>query len=344
MRRYQPLFWVAFIVLFSVTAGSTFLSGYADKQHPESIKNITVYTTLPVEQAAVLAQEYEKAAKIRISVVPLAENDLRTRIRLEQNSPRADVILASRDLLEIIKQENALVAHTSEQTDIVPERFKEEHGLWTGVWYDPMVFAANTDYIKGLSHLPTTWADLAKEEQLRIGITDFLAADAAANLLYTFVSANGETKTLDLLRQLHPKVVQYAKFLSTPVRMAGMGEVDIAVAVQSETIRYVKDGFPINIIYPEDGTAYFLTGAAIVTGTNHTAEAKQFIDWLLQDTAQAVLQQNKFFFVPANQSTTAYKAFTNKNIKLLDYKPVLTGEEKRLILDKWVQYVRLNSR
>lgn len=344
MRRYQPLFWVAFIVLFFVTAGSTFMSGYADKQHPENIKNITVYTTLPVEQAAVLSQEYERTAGVRVNVVPLNENDLRTRLRLEQASPRADIILASRDQLETIKQENALVTHASEQTDIVPARFKEEHGFWTGVWYDPIIFAANKDYIKGLSHIPTTWADLASEDQLRIGITDFLAADAAANLLYSLVSANGETNTLDLLRKLHPKVVQYAKFLSTPARMAGMGEVDVAIAVQSESIRYVRDGFPINIIYPEDGTAYFLTGAAIVSGTSHMAEAKQFIDWLLQDNAQAVLQQNKFFFVPANQSTTAYKTFTNKNIKLLEHKPVLTGDEKRLILDKWVQYVRLNSR
>jgi iron(III) transport system substrate-binding protein len=344
MRRYKPLFWVTFILLVIIIAGSGYLAGYADKQHPENIKSITIYTTLPVEQVVGLAQEYEKSTNVRINFVPMSENELLTRVKLDKSKPSADMVLTSSGVLELLKQEGYLLPSSSEQTDIIPARFKEEHGYWTGVWYDPIIFAVNKDYIKSLSQLPTKWTDLAKDGNFRLGITDFLAADASANLLYAFVATNGEAQTFDFLRKIHPKIVQYAKFLSTPVRMAGMGEVDIAIAVQSESIRYVNDGFPVNIIYPEDGTAYFLTGAAVMAGNTHEAEAKPFLDWLLQDSAQATLHKNKFFFIPTNQEITAYKAYTNKNMKLFEAKPMLTPEEKKLLLDKWVQNVRLNSR
>ena len=61
------------------------------------------------------------------------------------------------------------------------------------------------------------------------------------------------------MQQIHAKVVRYAKYLSTPVRMVGMGEADVAIAVQSETLRYINDNYPISIIYPKDGTAYQLS-------------------------------------------------------------------------------------
>ena len=65
------------------------------------------------------------------------------------------------------------------------------------------------------------------------------------------------------MTQIHPKVVRYAKYLSTPVRMTGMGESDVAIAVQSEVIRYINDNYPLSIIYPKDGTAYQLTAVGI---------------------------------------------------------------------------------
>ena len=52
-----------------------------------------------------------------------------------------------------------------------------------------------------------------------------MAADAAANLYFSLLAAYGDQAAFRLMAALHPKVVQYVKFLSTPVRMAGMGEV-----------------------------------------------------------------------------------------------------------------------
>jgi iron(III) transport system substrate-binding protein len=345
MRRYLPILLIAFFVLVTIITGSTSLQGYADEQNPEkNIKSINVYTTLPIEQLSILAQEYERTEKIRINLIPLSESNLLAKVKGEMTTPQADVIIANRALLEQLQKIKALQPYTSEQTDIIPERFKDENNYWTGIWYDPMVFAVNRDYLKTLSKTPTKWNDLIQDSKCRIGITDFLAAEASANLFYTLVSANGEAQTLSYLKKLHPQIVQYAKFLTTPIRMAGMGEVDIAIATQSETIRYMNDKFPIVLLYPEDGTSFVLTGSALIAGAKNELEAKQFIDWLLQDAAQSILYTNNFYFIPTNSETIISKYYDTKNIKFLDPKETFSIEEKNLLLDKWVKTVRLASK
>jgi len=152
----------------------------------------------------------------------------------------------------------------------------------------------------------------------------------------------GDAKTYEILSGLHPKVVQYAKFLSNPVRQAGMGEVDISVAVESETLRYLQNGYPLKIIYPADGTSYLLTGFGITTtDAKKNLVAAKFADWLLSDEAQLYLQTNGFYFIPTNPQTLAYKSFAGKNLVLFDESQKFSEEQQRAYLDFWVKEIRL---
>lgn len=343
MRRYFPLLLISFFIV-AVALSATFLAGYAGRQDPSVVRSISLYTTLPVEQAELLAQEYEKSTGVRVNVVPLSTADLLTRAKLESAAPKADVFLASADTLELAKKAKLLQPFASEQTDIVPSRLSDSDDYWTGVWYDLIVFAANKDYLKKLPAPPASWAALAEIPNCRLVLTDFLAAEASANLLYSLATEGGEEQTLAYLTKLHPKIVQYAKFLATPVRMVGLGEADIAVAVQSETLRYVRDGFPIEEIFPSEGTAIFLTAAGLAAGAPHADDAKKFIEWLLRDQAQQALYNNKYYLVPTNPEAKLAKDYNIKGLKIFDYKTALTPEQKAKLMDKWVQTVRLASR
>lgn len=336
MRRYLPFLVIPLLVVVIIT-GATFLIGYAGKQDKSSLPTITVYTTLPIEQVDVLAQEYEKITKVKVNIAPMTEKDLFVRLLDESATPKADIILTDRKALKQARNSALLIPYQSEHTDIIPNKFQDIDGYWVGVWYDPVVFAVNQDYLKTAVKKPTKWSDLPTDSTQRLGLTDFMAADAAANLLYTLVAANGETQTLSLLKKIHPQVVQYAKFLATPARMACMGEVDLAISVQSEALRYAKDGFPLQIIYPEEGTAFILTGVGLVRGSGQPVEAKQFIDWLTQDGAVSIMAQHKFYFMPTNAETQMYRVYAVKNIPLLDHHDMYTVEQQHKILDKWVQ-------
>ncbi len=115
------------------------------------------------------------------------------------------------------------------------------------------------------------------------------------------------------------------------------------MAVQSEALRYLNDGYPLKIIYPADGTAYMLTGTGITKSMppEQSAAAQAFADWLLTDEAQQVLQRNGFYFMPTNPGTLAYKSFSGKNLVLYDQLVRFTPEQRHELLDRWVKYIRL---
>ncbi len=341
MRRYTSLLLTAFILVLLVVTGSAYLAGSSDRtEKTKTVQSLTVYTTLPAEHAALLAEEYEKTNKIRVDFVPLSEKDLLQKLQTKGGA-EGDMVLADQATLRKAAADGCFVPYTSESSDSIAEQFKDADGYWTGVWYDPVVFCVNRDYLRSIPRIPNTWSALAGFTGVRIGLTDFLASDAASNLFFSMMSQFGDTATYQILRQFHPKVVQYAKYLSTPVRMAGMGEVDISIAVQSETLRYINDGYPLQIIYPADGTAYMLTGMGILKNSRNSTAAKEFAEWLISDDAQLVLQKNNFFFVPVNPATLAYKTFAGKNIILFNQPQEFSAEQRHSLLDRWVKNIRL---
>ena len=413
MRRYLPVLLLACFIVVNVIAWSYYLAGYAGDKSEEKRKGITVYTAISVEPVLVLAQEYERTAKVPVHVVPLSEAELLAKLQAEADAPHGDIVLGGTALLNNVGRFGYLAEYTSEALDMIPERFYDADNLWTGIWYDPIVWAVNQDYWSRQAAPPTRWTDLTRaapvpvadkekpaatvsekdkiataaavgdegsnglkreedlesatpttaflnivapgeqpgtaapvapgkeEAGIRLALTDFLAADAASNLLYTFVAVNGEKSTLAYLKKMHPLVVQYAKFLATPVRMAGLGEADIAIAVQSEAFRYMRNGFPIKIVCPEEGTAALITAAGLVKNAPDSEAAKLFLEWLTQDAAHATLQKSGYFYIPTNPESAAYRDIADKNLRLLEVKKELSPEQRRKILDQWVQSVRL---
>ena len=347
MRRYTIFILTAFMVILAAVAGMTLPVDADKKTLGAPTAELTAYTTLPAETAAILSEVYERENHVRINFVPMGSHEILQNIRDDAVSDptvvrTVDIVLADSNVLRQAAELNLLTPYTSEANDAVRDIFKDEHDRWVGVWYDPIVFCANRDFVRTTVDLPDTWEKLAKAEKIRVGITDFLAADASANLMFQMIGNFGDARTYEILSGLHNKVVQYAKFLSNPVRQAGMGEVDISVAVESETLRYLQNGYPLKIIYPADGTSCILTGFAITTtDVAKNQLAVKFADWLLGDEAQLYLQTNGFYFVPTNPQTLAYKSFAGKNLVLFDGRQNFSDEQRRNFLDRWVKDVRL---
>ena len=340
MRRYKSLLVFAFVLMLTVT-GFTYLSGHADRTTAVPVHELRVLTTLPAEPAAILAAEYEHVSRVRINFVPLSAKELTQRLTGAKKD-KAELVLADSAVLRQAAANGAFVPFTSEQTDAVADEFKAEDDAWAGVWYDPVVFCYNNDYLRLLPRIPKSWHDLPGPGGMRIGLTDFLAADASANLFFSLVTNLGEKQTMRLLTAVQPHVVQYAKYLSTPVRMTGMGEADFSLVVQSEALRYINDGYPLRLVYPVDGTAYQLTGVALCSDEGpETAVAQHFAEWLLSDEAQLALQKNNFYFISTNPMTLAYKSFAGKNLVLFDKQPDFAEAERHRLLDTWVKEVRL---
>lgn len=337
MRRYTILLLVGFMIILAAVAGAAFPVDADKKNSAVPIQELLAYTTLPPETVTILAETYEREKHIRINFVPTTPAELIQNLR----EKKADLILTDSKILSTAADLDLLTPYFSETNDAVKNNFKDEYDRWIGVWYDPIIFCINKDYLRKINYIPATWEELAAAQNVRIGITDFLAADASSNLMFQMIGNFGDAKTYEILGGIHPKVVQYAKYLSNPVRQAGMGEADISVAVESETLRYMQNHYPLKIIYPEDGTACIITGVGIATNdaAKNPAAAK-FADWLLSDDAQISLQKNGFYFLSTNPQTLAYKTFAGKNLVLFKNNPKFTEQQRQEFLERWVKNVR----
>ena len=341
MRRYTILLLVGFMLVMAAVAGAAFTVDADKKNFGVPAQELLAYTTLPPETVTILSETYEREKNVRINFVPLTSTELIQNLREDSNSKTADLILTDSKTLSAAADSNLLTPYISETNDAVKNNFKDEYDRWIGVWYDPIIFCINRDYLRQIHSIPTTWEELAADKRARIGITDFLAADASSNLMFQMIGNFGEEKTYEILSGIHPKVVQYAKYLANPVRQAGMGEADISIAVESETLRYMQNHYPLKIIYPEDGTACIITGVGI--STNDAVKnpmASKFADWLLSDDAQISLQKNGFYFLSTNPQSLAYKTFAGKNLVLFKNNPTFTEEQRHNFLDRWVKEVR----
>jgi len=316
-----------------------YITDSKDSERP--MREITALTTLPPALSNVISAEYEKKYKVRVNFAAIPEGGVNA--SLTQTNLNPALVIADKETL--INDKNSFKPYISTYWDAAPEAMKDKDALWTGVWFDPIVFCVNSDYLRANKTVPLSWQNLAKAK-VRIGMTDFVAASAQANLMFSMIAQYGDAAAYQILRGIHPNVTQYAKFLNNPVRQAGMGEADIAIAVESEAIRYMNDDYPLKIIYPRDGTAYMLIGTGIIK--NLTAEedtdAKKFADWLQTDEAHQILQKNGFYFIPTNPETLTYKSFAGKDMLLYTMDANFTKQQKHDFLDRWVKYIRLGGR
>ena len=347
MRRYTVFILTAFMIILAAVAGFIFPVDADKKTSGLPTAELTAYTTLPTEIVSVLADVYERENHVRINFIPMNSQEILQEIKNDAVSDptvvrTVDIVLADSKILQEAANFNLLTPYTSETNDAVRYKFKDKHDRWIGIWYDPIIFCANKDFLRSTVEIPDTWEKLSRAKNMRVGITDFIAADASANLMLQLIGNFGDAKTYEILRGIHPKVVQYAKYLSNPVRQAGMGEVDISVAVESETLRYLQNGYPLKIIYPADGTSYLLTGFGITTRDYAKNQvAAKFSDWLLGDETQLYLQTNGFYFIPTNPQTLAYKSFAGKNLLLFDNQAHFSDKQRQEFLYRWINDVRL---
>ena len=346
MKRYTLFIILTALLVCIAAAGSAYLASSGSRNvQRRPMQEFLAYTSLPAEVAVVLSEEYEKEYNIRVNFVQLSPEQILKRLHeqaLGESDTKSALVLTDRETLDRAAASGYLVPYISEKSDQVSDMFRHPNRYWTGVWYDPVVFAVNQDYLRTHLDVPNSWQQLAQQRDIRIGTTDFMAADASANLLCSMIAEYGDQRAFEIWRRIQPKIMQYSKYLHTPVRQTGMGEVDLAVAVLSETMRYVHDDYPIRILYPVDGTSVVIygTGIAFRASERDAHAAEVFSDWLLTDEVQLALAQHRFYLLTTNPMTLSYQMFAGKNINIFRNRPYFSKEEKDILLDRWIKEVR----
>lgn len=291
---------------------------------------------------------------VKTSFVRNGSGSTLAKIEAEKNNPRADVWYGGTlDPQSQAGEMDLLHAYSSPQLENIMPKFrdpaKRKGNYSSAVYMGILGFGVNRDRLfeKGLD-IPRCWSDLTKPEFAgEIQIADPQSSGTAYTALATFVQLWGEDKAFEYFKSLDKNVSQYTKSGVAPSRNAARGEITIGIGFLHDYSLEQSKGAALELIAPCEGTGYEIGGVSVIKGARNLKNAQQFVDFVLSKQGQETAwKEGQSFQILTN--TTAEQspnALDPKHLALIDYDMDKYGssEERKRLINKWVNVVKLNQ-
>ncbi|MGQ9647707.1 MAG: ABC transporter substrate-binding protein [Thermodesulfobacteriota bacterium] len=260
-------------------------------------EQVVVYTTFELDEA----NQYLKVAKqdlpdLEITWLRLSTGELAARILAEKDNPKADVIwgLAATNCI-ILKEKGAITPYKPRDWEKIPAQFKDSEGYWHAVDLFVGAMALNTAELKRKNlPEPATYDDLLNPAYKGMIIMPNPATSGTGVIhLVANIILRGEDKAFGYFKGLSKNIAQFTSSGSAPARMAAQGEVPIGLSLELPILQYKREGYPVKLVWPKEGTGYEMDSNALVKGAKHEAAAKKFLDWAISKNAMQEIAKLK---------------------------------------------------
>lgn len=348
MRKKTSLIMLLVLALvISMFTGCGSDAKPADSDAAEGGK-LVVYTALNEEDILAVQEQFKVDTGIEIEYIRLGGGDAVARVQAEMSSPKADVLVGgSVDLYEPLAKEGAFEKYSSPNNKGVDSMFNDPNGFWQGWYMGVQGIVINTERFdaelakQGLER-PKTWDDLLDARYKDVLVNSNPATSGGA---YIFIADQifrlGEDKAWDYLKGLDKNIHHYYKGAGDCISPIAAGEFIAGVSWVHDIFKVQKQGYPIEIIIPEQ-TAFEIGGSAIVKGGPNPENAKVFIDWLLTKEAQELNTQTSNRY-PVLDGVAPPEGLPSMNeINLVDYDRQKAGEMKPAVVEKFEKEIMSN--
>lgn len=318
--------------------------GTGDAPAAKDLK-LTVYAGVQEDYALLVVKEFEKATGVKTEMVRMSGGEIYARIKAEKDNPSASIWFGGGSLTFIEADNEGLLEHyVSPNAEIIPARFKDANGAWTGIYSGYLGIEGNKKWLEENGvELPTSWDDLLKPEfKGNIVIAHPASSSTAYNFLATILQIQGEEEGFAYLQKFNEQVRQYTKSGSAPGMMCGRGEAPIAIGFMHDAIKYYEEGYT-DLVFttPEEGTGYEVGAVAIIKGGPDQEAAKMFVDWSLTKEAQELGQTvGSYQFLTNPDAVPPEQAIALKDTKLINYDDVWAGDNREVFLEKFMELTK----
>ena len=311
--------------------------------------NLNIYCSMQIEWCTLAANEFAKQTGIKVNTSFKGSGETFAQVKAEATNPKGDVWFggtgdphlqaAEEGLSEMYQSPNMKDLHNWAQYQAQISGYKT-----VGIYAGALGFSYNTEVL-GKKKLPppTCWADIIKPEYKGdVQMANPAASGTAYTALATLVQVFGEDKAFDYLKALHKNISNYPKSGTGPVKAAARGETAIGVSFMHDVPGEKKNGFPVEMAAPCEGTGYEVGSMSILKGARNLENAKKFYDWALTPDAQKLAAQAKQYQLPSNKAAPQPpEAPRFSSIKLIqyDFKKYGSSAERKRLLEKWEKEV-----
>ena len=149
----------------------------------------------------------------------------------------------------------------------------------------------------------------------------------------SWVNTMGTDGALEYVDKLYGNLKQFTESGSGPIKMLKQGEVAIGLALTFQAVNEINDGQPLDIIFPENGSPYSLTGTAIVKGHEKKDGVREVYDYIVNE----FLVYDKENFSPETIYNGQQNNIENypQDIEYADMQGIQDDKEKERLLALW---------
>ncbi len=233
---------------------------------------------------------FEEKYGVNVEVIQAGTGELVKRIQSEQNDPYGDILFGGSWSLAYDNQD-LWEPYVSVNNDNVIDAYKNTCGFITGNVLDGSVLIVNTDLLGDIQI--NGYNDLLNPElKGKIATADPANSSSAFAQLTNMLLAMGGYEddaawkyVEDLFANIDGKICESS---SSVYKGVADGEYVVGLSYEDPCAQLVKDGAPVKIVYPEEGTVYLPASATIIKGAKNMDNAKLFIDFILSDEVQNI--------------------------------------------------------
>src|SRR5690606_30882749 len=109
----------------------------------------------------------------------------------------------------------------------------------------------------------------------------------------------------EYLDNLNANIQTYTQSGTAPSGALGVGETAVAIQFSPGFLRLIDEGFPVTIVFPEEGVGYEVAAISILQGATHLEAARALVDWITSAAGQEALSANKTYFMPVRADVSA---------------------------------------
>jgi iron(III) transport system substrate-binding protein len=292
---------------------------------PGSSSNLTILGSPDEEYVRGMVEAFERDTGVKTSYIRRSSGEALEMIRMG-GAPSYSVWWGGPiDGYIQALSEGLLEPYQPRSFGIIPRKYKNADGYWTGVYVGVLAIVVNERVLseKGLPE-PIGWADLVKLiYRGQIALSHPSTSGTAYTMLSTVLQLYGKDldRGFNYFRAVHENAWGYERSGSAPVRIVGQGEAAIGVAFSHDIVAAIESGYTdLRVVYPAEGTGYEIGGMALLRGAPDPEAGKRFMDWALGASAQELGPQFNAYQIPTNPDATVHqKSARISEVNTLDY-------------------------
>lgn len=283
MRKLKSFTIVMALVLALVISGCS-----SESKGDEN--SLTIYTARSESLNNAVIPSFEEETGIKVDIVVAGTGELLKRVESEKNNPQGDILWAADETMLSSKQE-FFEKYVSPEDEYMLDEFKNKSGYFSPAFADPTVFIVNKNLI---GDIPMEgFEDLLNPElKGKISFGDPTASSSAFQSLAAMLYAMGDgdpmsDKAWDFVEEFVDNLDGKISGSSGQVHKGvADGEYPVGLTWEDPVVQYVKNGAPVEVIFPEEGAIFPGESVQIIKDTKNLENAKEFVDYLLSEGIQ----------------------------------------------------------